>query len=73
MQRFFDIVFSGLAILILSPLLIIFMFILKLTGEGEVFYKQERVGKKVRHYVEKNYSISVLTDKLEKVLIKEIR
>ena len=45
MQRFFDIVFSGLAILILSPLLIIIMFILKLTGEGEVFYKQERVGR----------------------------
>jgi lipopolysaccharide/colanic/teichoic acid biosynthesis glycosyltransferase len=45
MQRFFDIVFSGLALIVLSPLLIPVMIILKLTGEGEVFYTQERVGK----------------------------
>jgi len=44
MQRFFDILLSGLAILILSPVLIIVMLILKFTGEGEVFYMQKRVG-----------------------------
>ena len=45
MQRFFDILFSSIAILLLSPLLIVLMVILRLTGEGEVFYKQARVGR----------------------------
>ena len=45
MQRFFDILFSGLALLVLSPLLIPVVIILKLTGEHEVFYVQQRVGK----------------------------
>ena len=45
MQRFFDILFSGLALLVLSPLLIPIMIILKFTGEGEIFYVQQRVGK----------------------------
>jgi len=43
--RFFDIFFSGLALIVLSPLLIPVMIILKLTGEHEVFYLQERIGK----------------------------
>ncbi|BCD67959.1 sugar transferase [Nitratiruptor sp. YY09-18] len=43
--RFFDIFFSSLALLVLSPLLVPVMIILKLTGEGEVFYLQERIGK----------------------------
>jgi len=45
MQRFFDILFSGLALIILSPLLILIAIILKFTGEGEIFYVQQRVGK----------------------------
>ena len=45
MQRFFDVVFSGLALLVLSPLLVPIMIILKFTGEGEIFYVQQRVGK----------------------------
>ncbi len=44
LQRFFDIVFSTIAIVLLSPLLIIVMIILKFTGEGEIFYVQPRVG-----------------------------
>ncbi len=44
MQRFFDLLFSTLALLVLSPLIIICIFILRITGEGEVFYLQERVG-----------------------------
>ncbi|MCC6439466.1 MAG: sugar transferase [Rhodanobacteraceae bacterium] len=44
MQRFLDIVFSGLALLVLSPLLLPVMLILRLTGEGEVFFVQQRVG-----------------------------
>ena len=45
MQRLFDIVLAGIALLILSPLLVPVMIVLRLTGEGEVFYRQERVGR----------------------------
>jgi lipopolysaccharide/colanic/teichoic acid biosynthesis glycosyltransferase len=44
-QRFFDIIFSLLALLILCPLLLPILIVLKLTGEGEVFFLQKRVGK----------------------------
>ena len=42
--RLIDIVVSGTALLILSPLLIPLVIVLKLTGEGYVFYLQERIG-----------------------------
>jgi lipopolysaccharide/colanic/teichoic acid biosynthesis glycosyltransferase len=45
MQRFFDILFSGLALLVLAPLLIPIIIILRLTGEGEIFFTQQRIGK----------------------------
>lgn len=45
MQRFLDLVFSGLALLVLSPLLVPIAIILRLTGEGEVFYVQQRIGR----------------------------
>jgi len=43
--RFFDIFFSVLALIVLSPLLVPVVIILKFTGEGEIFYLQDRVGK----------------------------
>ncbi len=48
--RFFDILFSSLALIVFSPLLIPIVVILKFTGEGEVFYFQERIGKKGRPF-----------------------
>lgn len=45
MQRFFDILFSSIAILFFSPLLLPIALLLKMTGEGEIFYLQKRVGK----------------------------
>ena len=45
MIRFLDLVLSGLALIILSPLLIPIVLFLKLSGEGEIFFSQERVGK----------------------------
>ncbi len=45
MQRILDIFFSGLALLLLSPLLLPIALLLRLTGEGEIFFQQERVGK----------------------------
>tara|TARA_B100000787_G_C16185081_1_gene294178 strand:+ start:1484 stop:2161 length:678 start_codon:yes stop_codon:yes gene_type:complete len=45
MIRVFDLLLSGFALMILSPLLLPIMLILKLSGEGEIFFLQERVGK----------------------------
>ncbi|MEX0450095.1 sugar transferase [Spiribacter sp. 221] len=45
MQRALDIVLSSLALVALSPLLIGLMGVLRLTGEGEVFYRQTRIGR----------------------------
>ena len=45
MQRFFDLLFSTMALIVLSPLLLPVVIVLKFTGEGEVFFLQERVGK----------------------------
>lgn len=43
-KRFFDFVISFLALLILSPVLIPIIILLKLTGEGYIFYFQKRIG-----------------------------
>lgn len=45
MTRFFDILFSLIAIIILLPFMIPIMIGLKLTGEHDIFYGQERIGK----------------------------
>jgi lipopolysaccharide/colanic/teichoic acid biosynthesis glycosyltransferase len=44
-ERFFDIIFSFLIILILSPILSLIFIILKYTGEGDIFFFQDRIGK----------------------------
>jgi len=45
MQRLLDIIFSTMALVLFSPLLIPIVIGLKFTGEGEIFYIQQRVGK----------------------------
>lgn len=49
-KRFCDILFSSILLIILSPLLIPIMIGLKFTGEGYIFYKQERVGFKNKKF-----------------------
>lgn len=49
-KRFFDILFSLIALVILSPVLIPIIVLLKLTGEHEVFYLQKRIGYKNREF-----------------------
>jgi lipopolysaccharide/colanic/teichoic acid biosynthesis glycosyltransferase len=51
-KRFFDIISSLSALLVLSPLLVPIIIGLKLTGEGYIWYLQERVG-----YKNKKFSI----------------
>lgn len=43
-KRFFDIVFSLVALIILLPLFIPIIILLLLTGEHEIFFRQDRVG-----------------------------
>jgi len=49
-QRLLDITFSGVALLLLAPLLVPIALILRLTGEGEVFFRQNRVGRGGSHF-----------------------
>lgn len=44
LKRLFDILVSGTILLLLSPLLLAVIAILKLTGEREAFYFQDRIG-----------------------------
>ena len=50
MERIFDIIFSSLAMIILMPLLLPILLILWLSGEGEIFFSQERIGKNGRPF-----------------------
>lgn len=43
-KRFFDIIFSCSGLILLLPIFIPIIILLKFTGEGEIFYRQERVG-----------------------------
>ncbi len=46
MIRLFDILFSFLGLIVLSPILIIIAIWVKLSSKGPFFYKQTRIGKK---------------------------
>ena len=49
-KRYSDILLSSILLIILSPLLIPIIIGLKLTGEGYIFYKQERIGFKNKKF-----------------------
>ena len=44
LQRSFDILFSCISIIVLLPVLSLIILILSITGEREIFYKQNRIG-----------------------------
>ena len=44
MARIFDVAISIILILLFSPLFLCIIIVLRFTGEGEVFYLQERIG-----------------------------
>ncbi|NUQ26526.1 MAG: sugar transferase [Saprospiraceae bacterium] len=50
LKRLFDILFALLALAILSPLFAIIIPLLRLTGEGEIFYFQKRIGYRNRTF-----------------------
>lgn len=45
MQRLLDILLSGVGLLVLSPLLVPIALALRFSGEGEIFYVQQRIGR----------------------------
>lgn len=51
-KRIFDVVFSIIVLIILSPLLFLLAFLIKIDSKGSIFFIQERVGKN-----NKNFSI----------------
>ena len=50
MQRSFDVIFSIVALVLLSPLLLPLIVILRVTGEGKIFFTQERVGRGRKYF-----------------------
>lgn len=64
MKRLFDIVTSGLGLLVLSPLFLIIAIWIKLDSKGPVFYRQVRVGRNNKDFrIFKFRSMRVGSDK----------
>jgi lipopolysaccharide/colanic/teichoic acid biosynthesis glycosyltransferase len=43
-RRLIDILISGLTLVLLAPFYLLIMVVLRCTGEGEVFFRQDRIG-----------------------------
>jgi lipopolysaccharide/colanic/teichoic acid biosynthesis glycosyltransferase len=50
MTRFFDILLSLIALVLFFPFGLLIALILRFTGEGEIFYIQDRIGRGGRHF-----------------------
>ena len=51
LKRLFDLLFSGLGIIILSPLILLIAVFVKLDSRGPVFFKQHRIGRNGREFM----------------------
>ncbi|WP_211228205.1 sugar transferase [Aequorivita capsosiphonis] len=49
-KRVFDILFSSIVLIIVFPIFLPVMILLRLTGEGKIFYIQQRVGKGMKPF-----------------------
>lgn len=49
MIRFFDILFSIIGLVLLSPLFTVLYFLIRIESQGGGFYSQERIGKTASH------------------------
>lgn len=71
-KRFFDVVLSALALVVLSPLFLIVAIVIKAEDGGPVFYRHRRVGKDGREIgVYKFRTMRVNADRLEDMLTPE--
>lgn len=50
-KRIIDVAISAITLIVLSPVLVIVAFVIKVTSQGPVLYKQERVGRKGQVFV----------------------
>jgi len=50
MQRLFDFIFSAVALITLSPVFLPLLLLLRLTGEGEIFFLQDRIGRQGKYF-----------------------
>jgi len=64
-KRIFDIIASGLALIILLPIFAIIGIFIKLDSKGPVFFIQERVGKGGKIF--RAYKLRTMVDKAEKM------
>ena len=71
-KRFFDIIVSGLMLIILSPVFLMLGLLIKLDSKGPVFYKHKRIGKN-GEYIYLYKFRSMYTDSKERLeeLLKE--
>ena len=60
-KRIIDIVISFIALIVLSPLLLIIAITIKIVDKGQVIYKQERTGKNGKNF--KIYKFRTMKDK----------
>jgi exopolysaccharide biosynthesis polyprenyl glycosylphosphotransferase len=73
-KRLMDIALSGLALVILSPLLLVVAAAIKISMPGPVFFKQERLGKNLRPFqVYKFRTMVVGADEQKKKLKSETK
>src|SRR5690606_19751476 len=64
-KRFMDIVISGLALLVLSPLLLLIVVAIRLDSRGPAIYRQERYGRGRRFTIYKFRSMSAEASRAE--------
>ncbi len=64
-KRIFDIIASGLALIILLPIFAVIGIFIKLDSKGPVFFIQERVGKDGKIF--RAYKLRTMVDKAEKM------
>jgi len=50
LKRFFDFLLALIGMLLLMPVFIPIIILLKFTAEGEIFYRQERIGKSMKPF-----------------------
>ena len=51
LRQFFDVLFSIVALIILSPFIIILAILIRISGKGPVIYSQDRIGKNGKPFV----------------------
>ena len=51
LKRVLDVIISGSAIIILSPILLLIAIMIKVDSKGPVLFKQKRVGKDRKHFM----------------------